>query len=167
VTPSDSPDAEGERRRAEQASVDPELLARSQRHPAILAAIAVGGVAGTAARYGMSRLIHVTPGSFPWATFTINITGSFVLGVLLTLIIERWPPSQYVRPFVTIGFLGAYTTFSTYMVETDVLVKDHHADIAVAYVVASLVVGLIAVYAGIVVARLGSRDGDELRIGGS
>ena len=72
-----------------------------------------GGVLGTAARYGVGRAIHVTPGTFPWATFTVNISGSFVLGVLLTLCIERWPPSRYVRPFVAIGFLGSYTTFST------------------------------------------------------
>ena len=82
----------------------------------------------------------------------MNITGSFVLGVLLTLVIERWPPTQYVRPFAAIGFLGSYTTFSTWMVEADVLVKDGYAGIAAVYVVASLVVGL-AVSAGILVAR--------------
>ncbi len=156
----DRRDPPAEIRRLHQAEVDPDLLARTLHRPrrrarlGILAAISLGGVAGTASRYGVGRIIHVSPGSFPWATFTINVTGSFVLGVLITLIIERWPPSRYLRPFAAIGFLGAYTTFSTYMTEASVLAKDHHLDIAAIYVVASLVCGLVAVYAGIVAARL-------------
>lgn len=74
--------------------------------------------------------------------------------MLLTLIVERWPPSRSVRAFAVIGFLGAYTTFSTYTVEAVILAKDHHADIGLAYVLASLVAGLIAVYTGMVLARL-------------
>jgi CrcB protein len=109
---------------------------------------------GTSGRYALERIIHVAPGSFPWSTFTVNVTGCFVLGVLLTLIIERWPPSLYVRAFAVIGCLGAYTTFSTYTVEAVVLAKDHHADIGLAYVLASLVAGFLAVFAGIAVARL-------------
>jgi CrcB protein len=77
-----------------------------------------------------------------------------VLGLLLTFVIERWPPTRYVRPFAAIGFLGAYTTFSTYMVETDLLVKDGNAAVALTYVVASLLAGLVAVYLGIVIGRL-------------
>jgi CrcB protein len=82
------------------------------------------------------------------------VTGCFVLGVLLTLIVERWPPSRYVRAFTVVGFLGAYTTFSTYTVEAVTLSKDGHVEIAAAYVVSSLVVGLAAVYAGMTLARL-------------
>jgi CrcB protein len=104
----------------------------------------------------VERIIHVAPDSFPWSTFTVNISGSLVLGVLLTLIIERWPPSRYLRPFAAIGFLGAYTTFSTYVVEADLLVKDGQVGVAAAYVVASLVLGLVAVYLGIVTGRLWS-----------
>jgi CrcB protein len=84
----------------------------------------------------------------------VNITGCFVLGALLTVIVERWPPNRYARAFSVIGFLGAYTTFSTYTVEAVTLTKDGFAAIAAAYVVASIVVGLAAVYAGILVARL-------------
>jgi CrcB protein len=146
-----------------QADVDPDLpvpapsreLPRApQVRPGILLAIALGGALGTPARYAVERIIHVAPDSFPWSTFTVNISGSLVLGVLLTLIIERWPPSRYLRPFAAIGFLGAYTTFSTYMVETDLLVKDGQVGVAVAYVVGSLVVGIVAVYLGIVIGRL-------------
>ncbi|HEY3724361.1 MAG TPA: fluoride efflux transporter CrcB [Acidimicrobiia bacterium] len=119
--------------------------------------MALGGMLGTPARYALERIIHVAPGTFPWSTFTVNITGCFVLGALLTLIVERWPPSRYVRAFAVVGFLGAYTTFSTYTVEAATLTKDGHALVALAYVVASLVVGLLAVFAGITVARLASR----------
>ena len=112
---------------------------------------------GTPARYALERIIHVAPGTFPWSTFTVNVTGCFVLGALLTLIVERWPPSRYVRAFAVVGFLGAYTTFSTYTVEAAMLTKDGHALVALAYVVASLVVGLLAVFAGIIMARVAGR----------
>jgi CrcB protein len=146
-----------------QADVDPDLLSPAQRRelprmpqvrPGIMLAIAIGGALGTPARYAVERIIHVAPDSFPWSTFTVNISGSLILGVLLTLIIERWPPSRYLRPFAAIGFLGAYTTFSTYMVETDLLVKEGQVGVAVAYVVGSLAVGIVAVYLGIVIGRL-------------
>ena len=147
-----------------QSDVDPDLLPRRSARgqlrrgqPAILVAIALGGILGTLARYAVSRVVHVAPASFPWATFTVNVTGAFALGLLLTLVIERWPPSRYVRPFVAIGFLGAYTTFSTYMVETDLLIKDGAQAVAVMYVVGTLVAGFVAVYLGIVAGRLWPR----------
>jgi CrcB protein len=126
--------------------------------PSVIAAIAVGGILGTLSRYAVSRVVHVAPDSFPWPTFTVNVTGAFALGLLLTLVIERWPPSRYVRPFVAIGFLGAYTTFSTYMVETDLLIKNGAVDVAVFYVIGSLVAGFVAVYLGIVAGRLRPRE---------
>jgi len=138
---------------AEQAAIDPELLPRVTRLP-VLGAIAIGGALGSPTRYAIGRVVQTGSGGFPWATFLINVSGSFVLGVLLTLIVERWPPTRYVRPFAAIGFLGAYTTFSTYMVETDLLVKDGHVAVALLYVVGSLVVGLVAAYVGIMCARV-------------
>jgi fluoride exporter len=109
---------------------------------------------GTPARYALERIVHVAPGSFPWSTFIVNVTGCFLLGVLLTLIVERWPPSRYTRAFAVIGFLGSYTTFSTYTVEAVTLSKDGYVEIASAYVVASLVAGLVAVYVGMSLARI-------------
>ena len=122
--------------------------------PAVLGAVAVGGALGASARYELSTAIHVAPASFPWATFWINVSGSFVLGALLTLVMERWPPTRFARPFAAIGFLGAYTTWSTFMVETDLLVKAGAVAVAVACVLASLVLGLAAVYGGVAVARV-------------
>ena len=150
---------------AAQAAVDPDLLAgasRSHRYraphaPGILLAIALGGALGTPARYAIGRIIHVAPDSFPWSTFTVNVTGSLVLGVLLTLIIERWPPSRYLRPFAAIGFLGAYTTFSTYMVETDLLVRDGQAAGRAGLRGCQPARGICAVYLGIVIGRLRAR----------
>ena len=119
----------------------------------LLAAVAVGGAAGAPARYEVSQLIPVARAGFPAATFWINVSGSFILGLLLVLILERFPPTRYVRPLLATGFLGAYTTFSTFAVETDLLAKDGHATMAIAYVAASMAAGLVAAWMGVVVAR--------------
>ena len=120
----------------------------------MLAAIALGGALGGPARYGVAQVIHVAPDTFPWATFWTNISGSFALGLLLALILERFPPSRYLRPFVATGFLGAYTTYSTFAVETDLLIKNGHAAIGLVYAAASLAVGFLAVWVGIWMARV-------------
>src|SRR5918994_4014572 len=109
--------------------------------PSVLVAIAAGGALGTLARYGVARLIYVAPAAFPWATFWTNITGSFALGFILAFVLERFPPTRYLRPFVATGFLGSYTTYSTFAVETAVLIKDGHAAVALAYGISSLVAG--------------------------
>jgi len=115
----------------------------------VLAAIALGGGLGGPARYGVAQLIHAAKDSFPWATFWTNISGSFALGLILALMLERFPPTRYVRPFVATGFLGAYTTYSTFAVETDLLIKDGHTAIGLAYAAASAVAGFLAAWAGI------------------
>jgi CrcB protein len=97
--------------------------------------------------------VHVAPGTFPWATFLVNVTGSFVLGLFLAVVLERFPPSRSLRPFVATGFIGAYTTYSTFAVETVVLAKDGHSAVAAGYVAVSVVAGLTAAWAGIVAAR--------------
>ncbi len=119
----------------------------------MLAAIAAGGALGAPARYGVAQLIHVATGSFPWATFWTNVSGSLALGLILGLLLEHFPPTRYLRPFVATGFLGAYTTFSTFAVETDLLVKDGHIRLAAAYGAGSLVAGLMAVWGGLWAAR--------------
>ena len=121
--------------------------------PGVLAAVAAGGALGAPARYAVAQVIPVAENSFPWATLWTNVSGSFALGFLLVLVIERFPPSRYVQPFLATGFLGAFTTFSTLAVETDLLIKDGHASIGIVYAITSLVVGLAAVWAGMVLAR--------------
>lgn len=127
---------------------------RARARPGVLGAVALGSALGAPARYGVAQLIRVPKDGFPWATFWTNVTGSFALGLLLALLLERFPPSRYARPFIATGFLGAYTTYSTFAVETDTLVKDGRPGTGIAYAVASLGVGLAAVWAGIVAARL-------------
>ena len=123
----------------------------------MLAAIALGAAFGAPARYGVAQVIRANANAFPWATFWTNVSGSLVLGLFLTLILERFPPSRYLRPFVATGFIGAYTTYSTFAVETDLLVKNGHAAVGLAYALASLGAGLGAVWAGMWVARLPTR----------
>ncbi|HEX2850950.1 MAG TPA: fluoride efflux transporter CrcB [Acidimicrobiales bacterium] len=126
----------------------------SAARPDVLAAIAAGGALGAPARYEVAQVIHVATGTFPWATFWTNVSGSFALGFIVILVIERFPPTRYLRPFFATGFLGAFTTFSTFAVEADLLIKDGHAAIGVAYAIGSLAAGFAAVWAGIVAARL-------------
>jgi fluoride exporter len=124
-----------------------------RRKPGILLAISGGAALGGPARYALAQLIHAGANGFPWATFWTNISGSFALGFILVILLERFPPSRYLRPFVATGFLGAYTTFSTFAVETDLLIKNGHPAVAAAYAGASLVVGVAAAWAGIMLAR--------------
>ena len=134
---------------------DPDLAAPAARRfePSVLAAVALGALPGGAARYALAQAVTVPAGRFPWATFWTNLSGSLLLGFLLVLLLQRYPPATYARAFAGTGFCGAYTTFSTFSVETDVLVKDGHVALAAAYVVASVVVGLAAVVAGILAGR--------------
>ena len=127
--------------------------ARVRTTPDVLGAIAVGGALGTAARYGVAQLATGAPGRFPWATFLTNVSGSFALGLALALLLERFPPSRYLRPFVATGFLGAYTTSSTFAVETVLLARDGDAGLALTYAAVSLVGGLVMAWAGIWAAR--------------
>ncbi len=119
----------------------------------MLAAIAAGGALGAPARYGVGQLIRTSADQIPWATFVTNVTGSFALAIILVLVFERFPPSSYLRPFVATGFLGAFTTYSTFAVETDLLVRDGHVGLALGYAAASLMAGCVAVWVGIWCAR--------------
>ena len=120
----------------------------------MLAAIAAGGIIGAAARRGIAEWLPSQPGRFPWATFWTNLSGSFVLGLVLVVMLERLPPGRYLRPFVATGVLGAFTTMSTYQVEAAVLMKDGHVLTGAVYVVGSLVAGLGLAWGGIHTGRL-------------
>jgi CrcB protein len=119
----------------------------------VVAAIAIGGALGAPARYEVSQLVHVASNSFPWATFVTNVSGAFVLGLFLTFTLERFPPTRYLRPFFAIGFLGAFTTFSTMAVETVTLAKDGYVVLGVGYLIASIGAGLVVTYLGTAIAR--------------
>src|SRR5215203_3190805 len=113
-------------------------------------AIAAGGALGAVARY----LINISPVQnlfkpFPVPTFFINITGSFLIGFLLVLLTDKFESSENLRYGVLIGFLGAYTTFSTFELEIWTLLKESQFFTAFLYLFASVLVGFIGVALGI------------------
>ena len=117
-------------------------------------AVSVGGLLGANARYAVGLWAADRWGAlFPWGTLLINVSGSFVLGFYLTLVTERFIGRSTARLFLATGFLGAYTTFSTFSFETLQLVQRGAVGPALAYVGASLVGGLVAVLAGIAAAH--------------
>jgi CrcB protein len=121
-----------------------------------VAAIAAGGALGTLARYGVSRALITPTLGFPWSTLAVNVAGSLLLGLIVTLVVERWSPTRFVRPFAAIGFCGGFTTFSTLMVE--LAQRGQHGRIALAglYLVVSLGSGVLAAFAGMALARVGA-----------
>jgi CrcB protein len=117
-------------------------------------AIAVAGAGGALARYGLEGLVsRRTTSAFPWGTFAVNVSGAFALGLLFTVLTEQLTTAPWVRAAITIGFLGAYTTFSTLSLETYRLLEDGAVGLALANVAGSLAAGLGAVYLGIVAGR--------------
>jgi CrcB protein len=117
-------------------------------------AIAVAGALGALARYGLEGVVsNRWPGAFPWGTFVVNVTGAFALGLLFVLLSERVTIDASVRSALTIGFLGAYTTFSTLSFETYRLFEDGAVGLALANSLGSLAAGLVAVYLGVIVGR--------------
>jgi fluoride exporter len=119
-----------------------------------ITAIAVAGALGALARYALGGWVgRRTGGGFPWGTLVVNISGSLALGFLFTLLTERFLPHPTIRTAATVGFLGAYTTFSTFTFETMRLIEDGAVAQAGANIALSVVAGLVAVYAGIVLGR--------------
>lgn len=142
----------------EEAGVPSEITGRHRRGPAALAvAVGVGGATGAVARYLVSLAVPAAPGAFPWGTFVINISGSAVLGFLLVLLGEQFPRGRLARPLLGTGVIGAYTTFSTLEVEAVLLARGGHFGLAALDVVGSLAAGLVAVWLGMVLARLVGR----------
>ncbi len=117
-------------------------------------AIAFGGAAGAVSRWLMTAGVQRWLGrDFPWGTLSVNVLGSFAMGLLALLFIERLDPGPALRLGVLVGFLGAFTTFSTFAVETVDLVQDEAPLRALLYVFASVGTCVIAALAGMLVAR--------------
>lgn len=117
--------------------------------------ISLGGILGANARYLLGTWIAQRYGtSFPYGTLVINISGSFVIGLFLTLISERFVVHPNWRLFFAVGFLGAYTTFSTFSYESVVLIQNGSWWLGLVNMVGSVVLGPVAVVLGMAVARL-------------
>ena len=108
---------------------------------------ALGGALGALARWGAAEALPTPPGAWPWATLLVNLTGCFLLGVLVAVLTARSPEPAWVRPFLAVGVLGGYTTYSTFAVEVVELVDDGAVALAAGYVLLS-VVGAVAAVAG-------------------
>ena len=117
--------------------------------------VGLGGFIGANARFVVARLVGAAfETRFPLGTFVINVSGSFLLGVLGTIIaLKVMPGSEAMRLALGVGFLGAFTTFSTFECETHALLEDGSWLLATTNMFGSLFVGLVAVRAGIVVAK--------------
>lgn len=116
--------------------------------------IGIGGFLGANARFIISREMGIRFGvAFPYGTLLVNILGSFVIGIIFTLLTDRVVPDPIWRQFVVIGFLGGFTTFSSYAMETMLLIQDGRWSSALMYVLGNNVVCLLACAVGIFVAR--------------
>lgn len=119
----------------------------------LLLAIAVGGALGSLARWGVGEALAHDADEVAWSTVIVNVSGAFALGVLMVFVVDVWPPTRYVRPFLGVGVLGGYTTFSTYMLDTRSLISTGHLGLAGLYLLGTLLAGLVAVWLGILIAR--------------
>lgn len=106
------------------------------------------GIGGLARYLAGTWIMSKYAGRFPLGTFIINVTGSFLIGVLMTLLTERWQPHPNWRLFLVVGVLGGYTTFSSFEYETYQAVRDGARWIGLAYVTGSVIVGYFGVWLG-------------------
>ncbi len=121
----------------------------------LLVWIAAGGAVGAVARYFvMSAVGRLWGSGFPWGTLTANVVGSFVLGVLVEVLALKWSAAQGMRAFLVVGMLGAFTTFSTFSLDVATLYERGALVSAAAYMLASLVLAVGALFVGLALARM-------------
>jgi fluoride exporter len=120
-----------------------------------LAAIAIGGGIGSVARYLLSAAFPAGRG-FPWAVFAVNVSGCFLLGLLMIYLLDVWPPRRFLRPLLAVGLIGGYTTFSTYAGGVMTLLTGHAVALAVGYALTSVLAALAAVWCGLKAGRTAS-----------
>jgi CrcB protein len=116
--------------------------------PAVLAVVALGGVVGSLGRYAVGLLLPHAAGQFPWATLVVNVSGAFALGLLVAFLVDRPGAHRLARPFLGVGVLGGWTTFSALAVDVVHLAATDEEQLLLAYVTATFLVGTLAVGAG-------------------
>lgn len=124
----------------------------AHRDPRALLCVFLGGAVGSLLRAAIAAALPVSPGAWPWATFLVNLSGAFVLGLLLETLARRGPDvgaARDLRLFAGTGLLGGYTTYSTFTVE----IAHLPAGLALAYAVASVTAGVAAAILGVLLAR--------------
>ena len=123
----------------------------------VLGAISAGGALGALARDGLATAWPHPASGFPWSTFVINVSGCLLIGVLMVLVIEVVPHRRLVRPFLGVGVLGGYTTFSTYIVDIHKAASAGAPWVALGYLASTLIAAVLAVWAGTAVTTLSVR----------
>ncbi len=122
--------------------------------PHVWLAIGAGGALGAMARHGVSRLcLYLLGPNFPWGTLTVNAAGSFVMGLVIVWLSRHEPQSAAMRAFLTVGVLGAFTTFSTFSLDAVALYRDRTAMIAASYLLASVLLSVGGLVAGLALGR--------------
>jgi CrcB protein len=119
---------------------------RARMRERLLLAIFAGGAVGALLRAGLEEAFPASGHGWPWATFSVNVLGAALLAYVATRLQERLPPSTYPRPFLGTGLCGALTTFSTLQIEAITLWRNDHELLAVSYIGASVVAGLVVVH---------------------
>lgn len=156
-------------------SVDPDVTVapRPYPHPStlvranldLLPVIAAGGALGSLARWGLAEALPHPASAFAWGTFVANASGALLLGLLMAFVLGPWAGRRYLRPFLGVGVLGGYTTFSTWMLDTRGLLATGHVPLALGYLGGTLAAGMLAVVLGMaggraVIAWLGESADD-------
>lgn len=116
--------------------------------------VAIGGALGSVSRYLLSNWVNnKTKSNFPWGTFSVNIIGSFIIGIFFILVMDK-ANSPQLKLIVSVGFLGAFTTFSTFSLETFNLIRENNILLALGNIGLSVALGLLAVWSGIIIGKL-------------
>ncbi len=117
-------------------------------------AVGAGGAIGAMARHGVSRVaLHFLGPNFPWGTLAANVSGSFLMGLMIVWLSRTEPHSAALRVFLTVGLLGAFTTFSTFSLDVVTLYRDRTVMIAAAYLLASIVLAVAGLLGGLGLGR--------------
>nr|WP_260174121.1 CrcB family protein [Nocardioides albus] len=128
-----------------------------REHRDLIAPIAAGGALGSLARWGLAVALPHDSHTWPWATFLVNASGCLLLGLLMAFILGPWSGipfwGRYLRPFLGVGVLGGYTTFSTYALETYAL-SGHAPALAMLYLIVSVLAGVGAAWLGLATGRV-------------
>lgn len=128
------------------------------RRVALPLSVAAGGALGASGRYGVQLLLPAEPSGVPWATLAANVAGCLLMGVLMVLLLEGTAaPHRLLRPFLGVGVLGGFTTFSAVATEVDALARAGQAAAAGGYLAVTLLGSLLAVHAGIAATRAALR----------
>jgi CrcB protein len=135
-------------------TADGSYFDRKEPRMPVIVGVAIGGALGASARWLLDRFLEQhTESVFPWSTFAINVTGCFVIGVVIETLVDRHHLPAWVRVGLVVGVLGGYTTFSTFAQEAFSLIESSDIGIALVYATASVGTGVLAVYGGTLLGR--------------